>query len=242
MEATTKVEGKGKVEEEKSKREIVIPGETIVSGSEYLPGDHTLREGNDIIAARFGLAEVSGRLVRVIPLAGVYIPRRGNSIVGKVIDITFNGWILDIDSPYLAFLPVAEVNKYINKNDLTEFLDIGDMIVANVLMVKHRGVDLTLKGRGLGKLEEGMIIKINSNKVPRVIGKGGSMVNLIKKETACNIIVGQNGLIWIKGKSTGAELLAKEAILFIVEKSFIEGLTEKVKEFLQRKSGKEEKE
>jgi len=231
METKDKVE----VEEERMKGEIVIPGETIVSGSEYLPGDYTIREDDDIVAVRFGLATITGRLVKVIPLSGVYMPRKGNSVIGKVIDITFNGWIIDICSPYLAFLPISEVTKYINKNDLTEFLDIGDMIVANVLAVKHRGVDLTLKGRGLGKLEDGMIIRINSHKVPRVIGRGGSMINLIKKETLCSIIVGQNGLVWIKGKNIESELLAKESIMFIVEKSFIEGLTEKVHEFLRKK-------
>lgn len=224
-----------------SKREIVVPGESIVSGSEFLPGDYTAREGEEIVANRFGLSDVTGRLVKVIPLAGVYIPRRGNSVIGKVIDITFNGWIVDINAPYQAFLSAMDAGRYVNKHDLTEFLDFGDMMIAEVFSVKHRSVDLTLKARGLGKLEEGMIISINSSKVPRVIGKAGSMINLIKQETGCNIIVGQNGLIWIRGKTIEAELFAKETIMLIVEKSFVEGLTEKVQEFLARKGKKEEK-
>lgn len=222
-------------------RDIVIPGETIVSGSEYLPGDYTAREGEEIVSNRFGLSDVAGRLVKVIPLAGVYIPRRGNSVIGKVIDITFNGWIVDINAPYQAFLSAMDAGRYVNKHDLTEFLDFGDMMIAEVFSVKHRGVDLTLKARGLGKLEEGMIISINPSKVPRVIGKAGSMINLIKQETGCNIIVGQNGLIWIRGKTIAAELFAKETIMLIVEKSFVEGLTEKVEEFLAKKAKKESK-
>lgn len=228
--------------EKENAREIVIPGETIVSGSEYLPGDYTAREGEEIIANRFGLSDITGRLVKVIPLAGVYIPRRGNSVIGKVIDVTFNGWIVDINAPYQAFLSAMDAGRYVNKHDLTEFLDFGDMIIAEVFSVKHRGVDLTLKERGLGKLEEGMIISINPSKVPRVIGKAGSMINLIKQETGCNIIVGQNGLIWIRGKTIEAELFAKETIMLIVEKSFVEGLTEKVHEFLAKKAKKESKE
>lgn len=219
---------------EKRKRDIVTPGETIVSGSDYLPGDSTARDGNDIVATRYGLSDLSGRFVKVIPLAGVYIPRNGNSIIGKVVDITFNGWIIDINSPYMGFLQVMECSKYVNKNDLTEYLDFGDMIIANVFAVKHRGVDLTLRERGLGKLEDGMIIPINPNKVPRVIGREGSMINLIKEGTGCNITVGQNGLVWIKGRTVEAELFAKEAIMLIVEKSFVDGLTEKVQEFLAK--------
>jgi exosome complex component RRP4 len=59
---------------------------------------------------------------------------------------------------------------------------------------------LTLKSKGLGVLEDGRIIKINPHKVPRVIGKEGSMVSLIKSETGCEITVGQNGAIWIQGE------------------------------------------
>jgi len=38
-------------------------------------------------------------------------------------------------------------------------------------VLKKGSVDLSLRSRGLGKLEGGRIIKINPNKVPRVIGK-----------------------------------------------------------------------
>ena len=61
------------------------------------------------------------------------------------------------------------------------------------------------------------------------------MINTIKKGTDCNIVVGQNGIVWIKGKNVDDELLAKEAIELVARKSFIEGLTEKVKEFLEEK-------
>ncbi len=227
--------------EKETKREIVTPGEVVAKGSDYLPGDYTRREGESIVAARYGLADISGRLVKVIPLSGVYVPRKGNSVIGRVVDVTFNGWIIDIDAPYSSFLSGMDAGRYVNKNNLTEFLDFGDMVLAEVFSVKHRSVDLTMKDKGLGKLENGLIIRINSNKVPRVIGKEGSMINMIKKETGCSIIVGQNGLIWIRGSSIGAELLAKETILFVVEKSFIEGLTDKVQEFLGKKIKKEEK-
>ena len=215
------------------KRKIVIPGEVIVSGDEYLPGDGTRKEGKDIIAGKYGLADISGRLVKIIALSGGYIPRYGNTVIGRVIDVTFNGWIVDIDSPYSAFLPVIEVPRFINKDSLTEFCDIGDTIACKVLNMKRKSIDLTIMGKGLGKLEGGMVMKINSNKVPRVIGKEGSMIKLIKQETNSEIIVGQNGLVWVKAENIENELKAKEAILFVVSKSYVEGLTEKVKEFLE---------
>ena len=209
-------------------RKIVIPGEVIEKGENFLPGEGTEKKDDEIIALRYGLAEESNRLVKVIPLSGVYQPRRGNVIIGKVENITFNGWILDIGASETAFLSLMEVPRYVNKGELEEVMDIGDMAVAKIWAINKRGIDLSIKSRGLGKIDEGIILKINSNKVPRVIGKEGSMINLIKEHTNCNVTVGQNGIVWIKGDKIEDELLAKQAILFVTEKSFIDGLTEEV--------------
>ena len=213
-------------------RQIVVPGETIVSGQDFLPGEGTKRDGDEIVAERYGIVENSGKLVKVIPLSGVFIPRWGNVIIGQVTDISFNGWMTDINAPYSSFLPVMEVPRFVDKKNLAEFLDIGDFFIAKISSVKQKGIDLTLDGKGLGKLEKGMIIFINPNKVPRVIGKEGSMIKLIKDETNCKVTVGQNGVVWVKGESVDDELFAKKAINFVTDRSFVTGLTDKVKEFL----------
>ena len=238
---TKKEEKKEKLGEgiERKKREVVVPGEVLATGAEFLPGEGTRREGKDITATRFGLLEKSDKLVKVIPLNGTYIPRVGNTVIGKVTDITFNGWIVDIKAPHTAFLLVSECSGYINKKDLAEHYDFKDNIVTKIKSIKSRGIDLTMKERGLRKLEGGMIIEINPTRVPRIIGRAGSMVNSIKNETGCSIIVGQNGVIWIKGKNVEDEILAKKAIEMIAEKPFTEGLTEKIKEFLVQHKKKE---
>src|SRR3989338_6337098 len=110
-------------------RQIVIPGETIFSGENYLPGDGTEKKGKDIVAIKYGLAEETNKLVKVIPLSGVYLPRRGNLVIGKVENITFNGWVIDIGTPETSFLPLMETPRFVNKNGLDEFLDLGDMVV-----------------------------------------------------------------------------------------------------------------
>jgi exosome complex component RRP4 len=216
------------------KRMMVVPGETIVTGEDYLPGEGVRREGEEIVASRFGLAEISGRLVKIIPLSGRFIPRRGNNVIGRIEDITFNGWVVNINAAAQSFLPLTECSRFVNKNDLAECFDIGDMIMAKIDNVTSKSIDLTTKPQGLGKLEEGMIIRINPSKVPRVIGKEGSMIHIIKEKTGCNIKVGQNGIVWIKGNNIEDELFAKEVILFVTERSFVEGLTEKVEEFIEK--------
>jgi exosome complex component RRP4 len=106
------------------------------------------------------------------------------------------------------------------------------MINAKIWSVKRGGVDLTLKSRGLGKLEGGRVIKINPHKVSRVIGKEGSMINLIKDSTRTEITVGQNGVIWLKGDDDG-EMKAVSAIELIDREARNEGLTDKMEEFLK---------
>ena len=209
-------------------RKAIIPGEVIIEGEDYLPGEGTEKRDNKIYSLKYGLAEESNKLIKVIPLSGIYEPRRGNVVIGKVEMLTMNGWVMNIGASENAFLPLMEVPRYVNKDEIAEVMDIGDLAIVKIFSINARGIDVTLKSRGLGKVEEGLIFEINSNKVPRVIGKEGSMIKLIKEETKTNITVGQNGKILVNGEKIEDELLAKRAIEHIVDKSFISGLTEEV--------------
>lgn len=215
-------------EEVAKKRKIVIPGEIIVSGEDYLPGEGAKREGVNVVASRFGLAEESGRVVKVIAITGAFVPRRNNVVIGRVTNIVFNGWIVDIDSSSNGFIPIDESPRFINKNEMNQFLAIGDVVSAKIWSVNTRGIDLSLDGKGLGKLEGGFIFRVSPNRVPRVIGREGSMINLIKDKTGCNISVGQNGWVWIKGNDLDSQIKARKAIEFVTDKVYVEGLTEKM--------------
>lgn len=216
------------------KRQIVIPGETVVSGNDFLPGDGAYRDGVDVVANRYGIASIDGKHVRVVPVSGAYYPWRGNTIIGTIVDITFNGWLIDFGGAQNAFLPVAEVPRYVNKNEMAEFLNFGESVIVKVWDVKSRGVDVSMKMRGYGKIEGGMIITIGPNKVPRVIGKEGSMVKLIKSATGCDVTVGQNGNVWISGKDTDSEVATKKIVEFIADNSTVMGLTEMVEKFIKK--------
>lgn len=221
-------------------KEVVVPGEVIAEGLDFLPAEGAFREGDNIIASKLGLVNVSGRLIKLIPLAGKYLPKRGDVIIGKVTDITINGWKVDLNSAYPAMLSMKEASsRYIARGaDLTTFFNFGDYIETKIINVTSQNlVDLTMRGPGLKKLGEGRIVKINPNKVPRVIGKAGSMVSLIKNLTKCNIIVGQNGVVWISGDPKD-ELLAVKAIRMIEEEAHIPGLTERVQKLLEQKEQK----
>lgn len=217
-----------------NERKIMIPGEVIVQGYQYLPGEGTEKQGDEIVALRFGIAEETNKLVKIIPISGVYQPRRGNVVIGKVENITLNGWMIDLNSAESSFLSIMEVPMYVNKNEMEEVMDIGELVVAKIWSINRRGIDLSIKQRGLGRIDEGIIVKVNPFKVPRIIGKEGSMISIIKEETGCEITVGQNGYIWIKGNKIEDELLAKKAVMFISDKSLIHGLTEEIKKWFEQ--------
>ena len=217
-------------------REVVVPGQIVEQGLDFLPGDGTMREGQNIIAVKFGLLDRYGRLVKVIPITGAYFPKRDDIVIGEVTDITPVGWVITIGTRVTGLLTLAEGSReYIEKNaDLSKYYNVGDLVVVRVHAVKPRSIDFSMKGPGLRKLDEGLIVKVNPHKVPRVIGKAGSMVNLIKDATNCNIVVGQNGLIWVKGKGIESELLARDAIKKVEAFSHIPDLTERISDFLSK--------
>ena len=217
-------------------KDIAVPGEILAVGMDSFPGIGTYREGENIIAAMLGLVQLDGRTIKLIPLSGRYIPQKYDTIICKVIDVSMNGWRLDTNSPYSAMLSMKDAtSEFIPRGaDLKKFYDIGDYVVCKIFNVtSQKLVDITMKGMGLSKLKGGRIINVSSNKVPRIVGKQGSMVSMIKQATKCNITVGQNGLIWIDGSPEG-ELLAVNAIRKIEKESHLSGLTEKIEEFLNK--------
>ena len=219
---------------------IVVPGETLAEGMDYLPGMGTYREGDKIIAARLGLVTIDSRAIKLIPLTGKYLPKRGDNIVCKVIDVGFSGWRLDTNSAYSAMLSVKDAtSEFINRGaDLTQFFKLGDYLIGKVVNVtSQKLVDISMKGPGLRKLSGGRIIDVNTNKVPRIIGKQGSMVSMIKNATGCKIIVGQNGVVWISGDPKN-EFIAVQTIKKIENESHMSGLTDSIKTFLEKETGK----
>ncbi|MEM3507200.1 MAG: exosome complex RNA-binding protein Rrp4 [Candidatus Bathyarchaeia archaeon] len=219
------------------KRQLVIPGELIAKG-DYIAGDNVYKHGENVFALKIGLMEISGKKVSVIPLKGCYIPHIGDIVIGKVLDIGISGWLVDIFSPYPALLPVSETlapRLPPTKMDLTKFYNVNDLIAAKVISFdRTKDPLLSTKEPGLGKISSGKLIKFSPSKIPRLIGKKGSMINMLKKETKSQIIMGQNGIIVVSNKSQDNEAITISAIRMIEEEAHTQGLTDRVKEFIRR--------
>ncbi|NLX47880.1 MAG: S1 RNA-binding domain-containing protein [Euryarchaeota archaeon] len=224
---------------ESTTRELVLPGDLLDTGT-MKPGEGTYVQDGNIFAAMLGIKNVKSNFVNVIPLGGRYIPAPGDMIIGKVIDIGPSNWLVDIFSPYPAPLHVNEVPWRVEFGDTARYLSVGDTLLAKVLSVDEtKRVQVTMKEQGLRKLQGGQIVEISHSKVPRVIGKNGSMIQMIKTYTNCRIFIGQNGRIWMDG-SMDDMVNAKRAIRMIDQGAQTLKLTERVKEFLESVYRKEE--
>ena len=217
-------------------RDITVPGELLAEGMEYLPAGKAYRDGEKIFACVVGMATVKGRVLKVIPLAGRYMPRRGDVIIGRVTGIGNSGWTVDINSPYNADLNIGEATReYIDlaKTEMSRYYDIGEYMLAEIIAItESKYVKLTTKYRPYRKLSTGNIICVSPAKIPRIIGKAGSMIKLLKDNSGCDVVVGQNGLVWIKGLPEKEALVAR-AIKLIEKESHKTGLTDKIKALME---------
>src|SRR3989304_1147869 len=167
-------------------RQLVTPGDLIAEG-EYVAGENTYAENGKIYASRTGLVEYDNKTVNIVALRSFYIPRVGDIVIGTIIEVGFNGWTVDISSPYLALRRASDVLSRPfkpQKDELSQVLDMGDLVVAKVVSYdRTHDPQLPVGEPGLGKITRGEIIKIIPTKIRRVIGRKGSMISMIKQET-----------------------------------------------------------
>lgn len=217
-------------------KKLVVPGE-FLSDDVNIADEGTYVEDGKVYSSLFGIATLKNH-IRVVPLSGKYIPRPGDMIIGIITEVSFSNWIVNIRSPYEGLLHISEFPKRIENQEMSKYLTVGDSIMTLVQDVDPRmKVELTLNDQRLRQIKEGRIIEVTPSKVPRFIGRSGSMIAMLKNETNCNIFIGQNGRIWMTGKDKDMELAAK-AISKIERESHTSGLTDRIIKFLKDEKGK----
>ncbi|EIJ65097.1 KH domain protein [Candidatus Nitrosopumilus salaria BD31] len=221
-----------------NKRKYVIPGDVVTTGP-FRPEQNVILEGNKIISTTIGISEIYDDSVKVIPLTGKYIPKINDLVIGKVISHTSLSWELDINSCYVGFLPAQDVfgrDFSAHADELATKLKSGDLVAARIANFdRTRDPLVTISDRDLGKIDSGDLIKISPSKVPRLIGKRGTMIQMIEMATDAAITIGQNGWVVVSCESPEGLLKAKKAIEMVNEKAHVANLTDQVKEMLESK-------
>ena len=221
------------------KKRHVIPGEVIISGP-YRAEQNTVLQGDKVLATSIGLSDVHDGSVRVIPLTGGYYPKDDDLVIGKIISHSAMSWEVDINSCYSGMLPATDVfgrDFSSHSDDLSSKLRKGDLIATRIVNSdKTRDPLLTISGRELGKIDDGELVEISPSKVARLIGKRGSMIQMIEGATRAQITIGQNGLIVIACEDSDGLLRAINAVELVEEKAHVADLTDRISEMLELKS------
>jgi len=216
------------------KRAIVIPSQLLGNIKTMKAGRGTFVENGKIYSEILGVVNRNGRFINVIPIKGRYLPNEKDFVIGIVLEAMSSSWLVDINAAYPALLHVNEVPWDIEFGETERYLKTGDAVMAKVLQVDQENhIQITLNDRNLYKIKGGHILDVEPSKVPRIIGKKGSMINIIKKYSKCRIFVGQNGRIWIDGNEEGIKKVMK-IISLIEEEALTYGLTNKVERILKK--------
>ena len=219
-----------------SKKRHVLPGDFITTAPLRLQNNVVL-EGKRIISTTIGLSDVSDDSVRVISLTGVYLPKIDDLVIGIIQYIFGNSWFADINSCYQGMLLGQDVfgrGSYPTTSEMKERLDNGDIIYAKIANSdRQREPLISIADQSLGKIDSGELVKISPTKIPRLIGKHGSMIQTIEASTNATITVGQNGLIVVSCDETNGLLKALAAIRMVDEQAHLVNLTDKVKKMLE---------
>jgi exosome complex component RRP4 len=199
-------------------KQIVLPGAKIAQGRMNIP--NTYSDGEATYAAVVGMLDNEGRY---IALENRYKPVVGEAVVGVVTDVRHAGYEVDLNLPEGGFIPTR---------DMRLTLQLGDFVICKVKSVSEVGdVDLG----EVRRLPRGKIIEFPSAKVPRLIGRKSSMLNLLRDYAGGDIMVGNNGFVWLSEKCDMPLLL--ETIKIIDRKAHKSGLTDEISSFLRSRKG-----
>jgi len=216
------------------KRTIVIPSQLLGDVKNNKAGSGTFVENGKIYSEVLGVLNKNKDFINVTPIKGRYDPTPNDFVIGIIQEAMQSAWLVDINAAYPALLHVNEVPWDVDFGETEKYLNHGDVIMAKVLSVdQEKKLNVTLKDRNLYKVKGGNIVDVEPTKVPRIIGKKGSMISLLKKYTNCRMFVGQNGRIWIDGEDEGVKKVIS-TIEMIQEESLSYGLTDKVEKLLKK--------
>ena len=216
---------------------FVLPGDVISNGSSSLK-QNVILEGDKLVSTTIGFTENNDGAVDVIALTGLYTSAVDDLVIGKIVSHNSLSWEVNINSSYRAMLPASDIfgkDYSPSRDDLSLKLIIGDIVLARIVNSDSKRPLITINGQNLGKIDDGELIKISPAKVPRLIGKHGSMIQSIEESTGASITIGQNG--WVIFKSDNPISL-KNAIASIKMADLIlhdDNLEEKIQNMLDEK-------
>jgi exosome complex component RRP40 len=146
-----------------------------------------------------------------------YVPVRGESIVGVVVQKAGDIFRVDIGSSELASLSYLAFEGATKKN--RPDVNVGDMIFAKLLIASKElepelvCVDSHGKKGKLGVLTDGFVFSCSINLIRKILRDNCPLLKCLKTEMPFEMAAGMNGKIWIKAKTIKSTIAVGNAIL-----------------------------
>ncbi len=192
---------------------IVVPGEKLHTAPIRI--ENTTTDRNGTYSCILGYFDDENKTL--VPLESLWDPKPGDTVIGVVEEDRGTTLTINLNAPYKGLA-------------LTKFLEsdisVNDIVVANVKVLEKGGTIMLLKPSAM---KGGKVMAVKPSRIPRIIGKNNTMIKQITDATATSVIIGLNGLIWLKGGNID---LTTAALLKIEEEAHTQGLTQRISDML----------
>ncbi|RAP51619.1 MAG: hypothetical protein BZ138_04765, partial [Methanosphaera sp. rholeuAM270] len=169
----------------------------------------TFREDGKIYSNMTGIVYLESETISVIPFKHTYKPKYGDLIIGRVISSSYSSWTININSVYNGYLSTSELCDK-NEQNINQIIGVKDILLLRVANVDEvNRVKLTIRSHGLGKFNQGVIVRVKQPTVHFLSEENAFLNNMIQEYTCTDMIVAKNGLIWINGLKDNMEKLLK---------------------------------
>ncbi|XP_038982795.1 exosome complex component RRP4 homolog [Phoenix dactylifera] len=167
-----------------------------------LKGHGTSELDGQVVATLCGVVERVNKLVYVRALRARYKPEVGDIIVGRVIEIAFKRWRLEINFSQDAVLMLSSMNlpdgiqrrrTAVDELNMRSIFEENDVICAEVRGFQHDGsLHLQARSQKYGKLERGQLLT-----VPAYLVKRRKQHFHHLEQYGVDLILGCNGFVWV---------------------------------------------
>jgi exosome complex component RRP4 len=156
-----------------------------------------------------GIVYVESKTINVIPFKYNYKPEYGDLIIGRVTSSNYSSWTININSTYQGYLSTSELCDK-NEQNINQIININDILLLRVAQVDEiNRVKLTIRSHGLGKFNQGIIVRVKQPTVHFLSEENAFITSMIQEYTRTDMIVAKNGLIWMNGMKENIEKILK---------------------------------
>uniref|UniRef100_A0A7S1ALK5 S1 motif domain-containing protein n=1 Tax=Noctiluca scintillans TaxID=2966 RepID=A0A7S1ALK5_NOCSC len=182
--------------------QVVCPGDLVTAEPGTLRGRGVVERDGKLVATTCGIVETVNKLMYVRPLKHKYPGNVGDIVVGRILEVQSERWLVEIGTAMHATLHLTAVHLPGNvqrrrtDEDATRMRDLfveNDVISAEVQRVHESGeVALQTRTARYGKLQNGVLAAVPSVYIRRQLQHF-----VVLPDIGVMVVLGSNGWVWV---------------------------------------------